>query len=158
MTLRNLLLTFLIGGLWHGASWTFVVWGALHGVASCVHRLWNGAGFRLPAPLAVALTFVFVNAAWVFFRAPDLASASNVLLAMASPSHEPTAYVISQQAYALVAAAALLTWTMPVSQWIALETRFGAHPFAAMLTGASMITAILALNTSTPSPFLYFNF
>ena len=51
MTFRNLSLTFLIGGLWHGASWTFVVWGALHGAASCIHRLWSGAGFRLPAPL-----------------------------------------------------------------------------------------------------------
>ena len=69
-TLRNLLLTFLIGGLWHGASWTFVVWGALHGAASCVHRLWNGAGFRLPTGLAAALTFLFVDIAWVFFRRP----------------------------------------------------------------------------------------
>ncbi len=46
--LRNLLLTFLIGGLWHGASWTFVVWGALHGAASCVHRLWSGGVFDCP--------------------------------------------------------------------------------------------------------------
>jgi D-alanyl-lipoteichoic acid acyltransferase DltB (MBOAT superfamily) len=158
MTLRNLLLTFLIGGLWHGASWTFVVWGGLHGIASCIHRLWSGAGFRLPAPFAVASTFLFVNAAWVFFRAPDLSAAFDVLSAMASPSRGLTAYLHSPQVYTLVALAALLTWTMPVSQWIALETKFATRPVAAMLTGASLTIAILALNTSTPSPFLYFNF
>ncbi len=157
-TFRNLFLTFLIGGLWHGASWTFVVWGALHGAASCVHRLWSGAGFRLPALLAVALTFIFVNAAWVFFRAPDLSSAFAVLSAMASPSRGATAYVLSPQVYTLVAFAALLSWTMPVSQWIALETKFATRPLAAMLTGACLTMAILAVNTSKPSPFLYFNF
>lgn len=77
---------------------------------------------------------------------------------MASPSHGPTTYVLSPRVYALVAFAALLTWTMPVSQWIALETKFATRPLAAMLTGASLTIAILALNTSAPSPFLYFNF
>jgi alginate O-acetyltransferase complex protein AlgI len=157
-TLRNLLLTFLIGGLWHGASWTFVVWGGLHGAASCVHRLWNEAGFRLPTGLSAALTFLFVNAAWVFFRAPDLSTAFDVLSAMASPSRGATAYLLSPQVYALVAFAALSCWTMPVSQWIALETKFATRPLAAMLTGVSLAIAILAVNTSTPSPFLYFNF
>ncbi len=158
MTFRNLFLTFLIGGLWHGASWTFVVWGALHGAASCVHRLWSAAGFRLPAPFAIMLTFLFVNAAWVFFRAPDLSTAFDVLSAMASPSRGATAYVLSPQVNTLVAFAALLCWTMPVSQSIALETKFATRPLAAMLTGACLTIAILALNTSKPSPFLYFNF
>ncbi len=158
MTLRNLALTFLIGGLWHGASWTFVVWGALHGAASCIHRLWSGAGLRLPAPFAIILTFLFVNAAWVFFRAPDLSAAFDVLSAMTSPSRGSTAYLLSPQVYALVAFAALLCWTMPVSQWIALETKFATWPLAAMLTGACLTMAILAVNTSKPSPFLYFNF
>jgi alginate O-acetyltransferase complex protein AlgI len=157
-TFRNLFLTFLIGGLWHGASWTFVVWGGLHGAASCIHRLWNEAGYRLPAGFAAALTFLFVNVAWVFFRAPDLPVAFDVLLAMASPSRAPTAHLLLPQVYTLVAFAALLSWTMPVSQWIALETSFATRPLAAMLTGACLTIAILALNTSTPSPFLYFNF
>ena len=128
MTLRNLFLTFLIGGLWHGAAWTFVVWGALHGAACCIHRLWSRAGFKSPALLAIPLTFLFVNAAWVFFRAPDLASALHVLVAMASPSLAPTAYAQSPQVYAMVMIAALLTWTMPASQSIAFETAVGTHP------------------------------
>lgn len=81
-----LLLTFLLGGLWHGASWMFVWWGALHGVALCLCRVWQGTGWVLPAPLAWLLTFVFVVVAWVFFRAPDLATATTILSQMFFPA------------------------------------------------------------------------
>lgn len=67
-TLVNLFLTFLLGGLWHGAAWTFVLWGALHGTALAVHRLWSRAGLALPRVLGWALTFCFVSMAWVIFR------------------------------------------------------------------------------------------
>lgn len=73
-TLGNLLMTFLLGGLWHGAAWTFVIWGGLHGAALAAHRLWRGAGLRLPRLLGWSFTFVFVSLAWVVFRAPDMAS------------------------------------------------------------------------------------
>ncbi len=78
----NLLLTFVIGGLWHGAGWTFVLWGALHGVAVVVHRLWRRLGLRLPAAAAWLLTFLFVVFAWVFFRAESLPAALRVLQGM----------------------------------------------------------------------------
>ena len=74
-TCTNLFLTFLIGGIWHGANWTFVVWGALHGFAIVLHRLWHKTNYRLNAFTAWLLTFSFVNFAWIFFRAPDLRSA-----------------------------------------------------------------------------------
>lgn len=71
-TLLNLVLTFLLGGLWHGAAWTFVVWGALHGVALAAHRVWSRVwGRSMPRLPAWAMTFVFVNLAWIVFRAPD---------------------------------------------------------------------------------------
>jgi D-alanyl-lipoteichoic acid acyltransferase DltB (MBOAT superfamily) len=81
-TLRNLMITFFLGGLWHGAEWTFVAWGAMHGAASVVHRLWSGAGFKMPRALAWLVTFLFVNVTWVFFRASDFASAIKVLKGM----------------------------------------------------------------------------
>ena len=82
-TYLNLFLTFLIGGLWHGAGWTFVAWGALHGIATMVHRLWQHVGVRLPRFLAWALTFLFVNTTWVFFRADSFDDAIRVLRGMA---------------------------------------------------------------------------
>ena len=72
-TLCNLFLTFLLGGLWHGAAWTFVIWGALHGAALAAHRLWQNTGRSLPRLVAWPLTLLFVNVVWVLFRAKDFA-------------------------------------------------------------------------------------
>jgi len=75
----NLFAVFLIGGLWHGASWMFVIWGALHGAAIVIHRIWRDLGLRMWGWLAWLITFNFVNIAWVFFRAKDMDSAMKVL-------------------------------------------------------------------------------
>jgi D-alanyl-lipoteichoic acid acyltransferase DltB (MBOAT superfamily) len=82
-TLVNLFITFLLAGLWHGAGWTFVLWGCLHGVALVLHRIWDKIGFRIPALLGWIMTFIFVNAAWVVFRATSMAEALAVLRGMA---------------------------------------------------------------------------
>jgi len=81
-TYFNLFLTFLLGGIWHGAGWTFVVWGALHGGALVVHRIWQQAGMRMPKILGWFLTFHFINIAWVFFRANSFHDAKKVLKGM----------------------------------------------------------------------------
>jgi alginate O-acetyltransferase complex protein AlgI len=85
---RNLLLTMVLGGLWHGANWTFVAWGALHGVALALHKLWTQQtetrlarireklGYRV---LAWALTLLIVMLGWVLFRAPTFELARHVV-------------------------------------------------------------------------------
>jgi D-alanyl-lipoteichoic acid acyltransferase DltB (MBOAT superfamily) len=80
--LLNLMSTFLIGGLWHGAGWTFVFWGFLHGAAMVIHRLWKKLNISMPKFLALFLTFNFVNLAWVFFRAKSWDDAIKVLKGM----------------------------------------------------------------------------
>ena len=72
-TLINLFLTFVLAGLWHGAAWTFVLWGAMHGCALIVHRIWARRGILLARPIAWFLTFSFVNITWIIFRANDMA-------------------------------------------------------------------------------------
>lgn len=72
-TMLNLFVTFLLGGLWHGAAWTFVIWGALHGLALILHRVWSQIWhLRMPVWLGWVLTFTFVNLAWIVFRAPSM--------------------------------------------------------------------------------------
>jgi alginate O-acetyltransferase complex protein AlgI len=90
----NLLLTMLLGGLWHGANWTFVAWGGLHGLYLCVNHAWRVVMRSLPQALtppkfvtmtlSTALTFFAVVVAWVFFRAPDFSTATHILGAMAN--------------------------------------------------------------------------
>jgi D-alanyl-lipoteichoic acid acyltransferase DltB (MBOAT superfamily) len=81
-TLSNLVATFLIGGIWHGAGWTYVFWGFLHGVAMVIHRLWKKSGGAMPKILAWFITFNFVNFAWIFFRAKNFDEALSVLRAL----------------------------------------------------------------------------
>ena len=76
--------TFVIGGLWHGAGWTFIFWGFLHGLALMVQRFWSKLGFKLWTWLAWLITFNFVNIAWVFFRAKEWDDAVKVLGSMFS--------------------------------------------------------------------------
>ncbi len=83
-TYTNLLATFLIGGLWHGAGWTFIFWGFLHGLALVIHRVWQSLGFKMNKILAWFITFNFVNMAWIFFRAKEWDDAIKVLSGMFS--------------------------------------------------------------------------
>ena len=82
--LANVFMVFLIGGLWHGAAWTFVIWGALHGLANIIWRLWHKTNLKLKKWIAWAITFNFVNIAWIFFRAKSFGDAKKVLGAMFS--------------------------------------------------------------------------
>ena len=81
-TYYNLMTTFIFGGLWHGAGWTFVLWGTLHGFALVIHRFWKTLGFSINKYLAWFITFNFLNITWIFFRAKEWSDASNVLLGM----------------------------------------------------------------------------
>src|SRR5258708_14988333 len=88
------MVTMALGGLWHGAAWTFVIWGVLHGLYLCINHAWNNFGpaiaprFRRSVGLAsFILTFLSVVIAWVFFRADSLSSALSILSKMADPRH-----------------------------------------------------------------------
>ena len=86
----NLMLTMLLGGLWHGAGWNFVIWGGLHGLFLMLNHAWQASTGRLPSflpatvsrVLAIALTFLCVVFAWVYFRAPDLPTANRMVIGM----------------------------------------------------------------------------
>ncbi len=75
----NLFSVFFIGGIWHGASWMFIIWGSLHGFAIVIHRIYKDLGFRMNSFLAWFLTINFINITWIFFRAKDMDSALKVL-------------------------------------------------------------------------------
>jgi D-alanyl-lipoteichoic acid acyltransferase DltB (MBOAT superfamily) len=169
----NLMITMLLGGLWHGAAWTFVVWGALHGVYLCINHAWSNYGLRLPPRFArvadvagTALTFLAVVVAWVFFRAPDMATALSVLSKMARPGNVGFGRV--EMVYALfVAIYAAIAWFAPNTQEIMgydHENRtVGAglraprmRPLFLYATGAVLAFGILGIQQH--SEFIYFRF
>ncbi|MBL1243819.1 MAG: MBOAT family protein [Sulfurimonas sp.] len=81
-TISNLMATFILGGIWHGAGWTFIFWGFLHGFALVIHRIWHKLGYRLNVVLGWIITFNFVNISWIFFRAKEWEDAIKVLKGM----------------------------------------------------------------------------
>ena len=85
-TYANIFTVFFLGGLWHGAAWTFVVWGCLHGLANMIYRLWKKTGYTLNKFVSWFITFNFINITGVFFRAKSFTDAKKVLFAMFDPS------------------------------------------------------------------------
>ena len=89
--LFNIFATMLVSGLWHGAAWTFVFWGALHGIAQVIQTLWNKhvKQIRMGKVVKIILCFLFVNIAWVFFRAPDFGTAFKMVTGMFTSYGKP---------------------------------------------------------------------
>jgi alginate O-acetyltransferase complex protein AlgI len=103
MPYLNAMITMVICGLWHGVGWTFLLWGALHGVAVAICAFWRRQRWRIPDPLGWMLTFVFVGLSWVVFRASDLAAAGRVFQAMlTAPPWKPLVAWWTTSALALV--------------------------------------------------------
>jgi len=97
----------VLGGLWHGANWTFVIWGALHGAGLSLSHLLSRR-MRLPRWLGVLLTFHFVTLAWVFFRAPDLATAIRVLTGPFTAGFADAAATLGKLAFPILLTAVFL--------------------------------------------------
>ena len=157
-TYRNVMLTMLLGGLWHGAAWTFVLWGGIHGAALSVER-WareRFGGFRLPAWAAWLVTFHVVCVAWVFFRAPDLGTAFDVVagLGLSGPAPLVTLPLV------LLVVAAVAIQALPPGWWRTAEAWLVARPVAlqGLLVGALIVGADAAVGQEGVAPFIYFQF
>jgi len=157
----NLLATFVIGGAWHGAGWTFILWGGLHGLALITHRIWSQAGLGMPRLLAWFITFNFVNIAWVFFRARDWNDAMKVLSGMffATPnfnSFEINVLGDDTALYFLSFLAAAFAITLFTKNSIQYKPYFSP---SSVYMVASVSMALIALYfLHRPTEFLYFNF
>jgi D-alanyl-lipoteichoic acid acyltransferase DltB (MBOAT superfamily) len=161
-TYRNLMITMVLGGLWHGASWTFVAWGALHGIFLCVHRAFGRPShedLRLTSPrglVAVTGTFALVCFAWVFFRAASLDNAFEVLGGIftlrAGPL--PAADVVLVVLLGLV--------TLGIDLFRRREAQPATfpirHPIGAGLLGGVAVVALVVASGSQAVPFIYFQF
>ncbi|TSA16913.1 MAG: MBOAT family protein, partial [Betaproteobacteria bacterium] len=181
----NVMATMLLGGLWHGAGWTFVIWGGLHGLYLVINHVWRAVCARWFGPislppalartLAQLLTFVAVVVAWVFFRADSLAAAQAILEAMAGLNGISKAdpyYFGAPQLKGLLAMF-VIAWGLPNAQQLLCRYRPVLHTYAGDIPEAgrlvwrpsaawALLTAVLLLaatiNLTHVSEFLYYQF
>ena len=168
-TYRNLMLTMLIGGLWHGAAWTFVVWGAIHGTFLCVEH-WRRArrtARGLPDPPdtrvrrvgARLITFTIVCFAWIFFRSESFATAEQMLGRLLDPAYWLDPAPLVTVGVLLAIAAGILEQYVPRETWGRLMARFSR--LAPVAQGLMLGASLLVINTMGPrgvAPFIYFRF
>lgn len=161
-TYINLMLVMLLGGLWHGAAWKFVVWGGLHGGMLALERLHGKRSFysRLPGALRIALTYLFVQITWVFFRADDLAAALKMLrglIGLGGDAHSTLllrGVVFKPYYLATFFLCALIVWAAPRTwEW----SRRITWPKAAIALTLFILSAVL-LGMQSYNPFIYFIF
>lgn len=152
-TYRNLMLTMLLGGLWHGAAWTFVAWGAYHGVLLCGYKLGASIWDRGPAAARRIAMFVLAVIGWVLFRSTSFHMALYLLGTMFHrvPGELPSNMV-------------LVAPLLMVAGWWAM---LGPNPFemslppklrTQLVLSAAFGAAVALIISSRPSPFLYFQF
>lgn len=171
-TMFNLFLTFLIGGIWHGASWMFIIWGAMHGLALVCHRLWSQSKLVMSPYLAWFITFMFINISWVFFRATDIKTASEILSNMfildLDSLFNPTLYtawigslpdIVSFQnlSYFILLTAFFATFALVLlaPNGLSLVVKNRVSP---IMVSILFTISIIFITSSKKSTFLYFNF
>ena len=169
-TCRNLMITMLLGGLWHGAAWTFVAWGALHGGLLVVQHLWRGEKRPdLPADfdddawswsrlLRVLVTFHLVCVGWVFFRAQTFGDAWTIFhhVGTWAPRQGPEVFLKERGLWILLLAVLLhycpRRWSQPVGDWFTRRAPILQGALAAVAIG------VLGIFGAVNHPFIYFQF
>jgi D-alanyl-lipoteichoic acid acyltransferase DltB (MBOAT superfamily) len=150
----NVVVTMLLGGLWHGANWTFVAWGGLHGVALAVNGAWDRRGWKMPSPLGWALTLLFVMVAWVLFRSPSFTVAAEMIGSMAGLNGWGRATFDNLD---LAAAASLAAIVGPTSQRFALDS-LRPRRWLAIPAAVSLVYMLLLIGGRAQHEFIYFQF
>jgi alginate O-acetyltransferase complex protein AlgI len=158
----NLVITMVLGGLWHGVTWNFAIWGLLHGVALAATRAWQTWRGRRPAPagwskaLAVFFTFQFVCLTWVFFRAPDLEGALAILGRIGSLTFAADNITPMLAGVLLLATAGHY---FPKRWFLRAQELYSAVPFYAQAAAmAAVVFALEALMGRGAAPFVYSRF
>jgi D-alanyl-lipoteichoic acid acyltransferase DltB (MBOAT superfamily) len=164
LTYRNLMLTMLIGGLWHGAGWTFVVWGGIHGSALVAERWWRGRPGFVERPSTPArrawhrfVTFQVVCFAWIFFRAESFSDAWDVIARLFTAWGEPSPLVTAGVLAAI--AVGIGSQYLPRRVPLVIMARFSRLPIPAQALVLSLcLLGVHAMGPEGVAPFIYFQF
>ena len=148
----------MLGGLWHGANWTFVVWGTLHGLGLSLNHARRKAVWKVPDAAASATTFVFTTIAWVFFRASTFRQAAFLLRGMAGLAGSAALahhYSIGAHDLTRIAIALAIVLFCPNRQAIMNYDWRNDYLYAAAF---AILMAAATMTMANPPPFIYFQF
>lgn len=169
-TCFNLFAVFFVSGLWHGAAWTFIIWGVLHGIVRVFEKLCDKKLDKIPSLIRIMFTFLFVSSAWVLFRAQDMPEALTMLKTMYLPQHisfdgiQHLAFNTNLSYPSLVniifvvgcvLIAAMLVF-IPSKNSIDLYNEFKPKPVVAVIM--AVLFTIATVHFSKVGAFIYFNF
>jgi D-alanyl-lipoteichoic acid acyltransferase DltB (MBOAT superfamily) len=149
------LITMGLCGLWHGAGWTFVAWGLLHGVGLIVCRAWQSSMPPMPSVLAWIVTMLFVIAGWVLFRATDFTTAAQMLTAMIGLGD---GFALTQAIKPELAIAAAVAVLGPTTKTAVEGGRLRPAAYQGFALGAILAATVLAVGRGHPQTFIYFQF
>jgi alginate O-acetyltransferase complex protein AlgI len=158
----NLAIVMLLGGLWHGANWTFIAWGAFHGTLLIVERFIGKQSLYAfaPRPIQIAVTFALVLISWVFFRSNTIADAFGFLGAMFGlGSTSPASLLLAAELYTpgrmvMMGLCAVLVF----GRWQAFEWVDRLSYIRCVLLLVLLVVSIMTMFTQAFNPFLYFQF
>lgn len=154
-TYTNLLITFLFAGIWHGAGWTFVLWGLFHAIAMIIFRIYSKLNIKLHFIIAWLITFNFLNVTWIFFRAKNFDDAIKVLKGLIGLNGLGLASIMEFKLILLGLFVTLLITVFTKNSIEKIETFKADYK---TLLFASLIFSISIIFLTRVSEFLYFNF
>ena len=165
-TYINNLITMLVAGLWHGATWMFVIWGAMHGIALMLHKLCIPLLRRIPNKwfvriLSWTITFVFLNITWVFFRANSMETAWNILqqAALNLDWAYLCPFVIARPMWTLMVLLVMIMHIVPERRYSRIRTRFIYAPwYVKFIIVLLVLQLVVQFHTNSVQPFIYSQF
>ena len=157
--IRNQLAVFLLSGLWHGANWTFIIWGAIHGVFNLAHVMLFGKNkeskSRIVNLIRCIVTFAIVNTAWIFFRAPTFKRAIQIITRILTHPSRPS-FGVAQVTFALNVAAIIILFGVDFAAYLGFTGE--RCPDAIRIPGYAFVACLIALLAVSSNSFIYLQF
>jgi D-alanyl-lipoteichoic acid acyltransferase DltB (MBOAT superfamily) len=163
----NLLITMLLGGLWHGANWKFIFWGGMHGLGLVIDKLWRKitkgrlSENRIAKVLGWFITLHFVVALWVFFRADSFQTAVQILQQIFTPSSWPLilTFLQTRMLFVVLLIAAIAIHAVPSTRFSKIEDAYIRTPFIVKAVAfVVLVQVIIQIQGTDVQPFIYFQF
>lgn len=158
--IRNLWIVFLLSGLWHGASWNFVIWGAWHGLFISIDR-WTGVFKKLPGFISTVITFLLVSLGWIWFRAETLVESTHYFSSLVDFNFLSDIEVLPRRVFILVLC--IVFFFIPILwhdklQGLSISKNDGSDVIKSIVAATLLALCLGQMAISSGQPFIYFRF